>query len=785
MLLCVLLCALAAEASEPRAVAESEQQMRSAQDSIGQIKRIDKTEAPLALRTYERWLGPQTWVRDTKGPIIELGEAGQFDDAHVLTPLVAFEKGQYRLWYSGSRDAVAERVFRLGVATSDDGRRFEKFPANPIFEFGDGKRSILTPTLLRDAAGNVLRENGKLRMWFSAADFRSSGEHTLHESTSGDGFRWTPPSKPQLRAAYAPTVIKEDGIYRLWYVDISSPSWTIRHATSRNGRDWNVSPQVCLKVDQSWESGNLFYPTALKVDGLYLLWYGSYWRGHSQKTALGCAVSGDGLNWMKNPHNPVFRPEPERPWESHYTTSQSVLRLPDGSWRIWYSSRKAPPHANKYFALCTARWAGPEHEPDDATLADKMPDPSRDRVAFERWQRELRARLTEMLGIPKDRPPLAAESRGNVDHDGLTIEKWVFTSEPGSRVPALLYRKQDRKGRMPAIVLTYGHGGSKSQPDYQYIAQTYAKMGIAVLAIDPLGEEERHEKWQLGTRAHDSLEAHETAWKAGRPIMGKLAWDAMRGVDFLLARGDIDPARLGVAGNSLGGALAGWMAVLEPRLCCAVVSGWAFDDEVLRYGKNCTRVPNEHMRKMCTWPQYLALAAPHCSMLVMNGDADVIIDSSGGGDVWRGTRRNVEQAEKTYAQLGNPGGIAAWFEPGGGHRPYPAHKAGLKWLVGRLHPAGWTKENVERLADANFGQWASLHNLKLERLYGTPLHLQGATVAEMNIRPLAPKDLACLRKEELGDPAYTLDGWLKRIGRKQSAGEGTPFDNKIDTRMVK
>jgi hypothetical protein len=35
------------------------------------------------------------------------------------------------------------------------------------------------------------------------------------------------------------------------------------------------------------------------------------------------------------------------------------MRLPDGSFRYWYASRKAPPFENLYFAINTARWTGP------------------------------------------------------------------------------------------------------------------------------------------------------------------------------------------------------------------------------------------------------------------------------------------------------------------------------------------------------------------------------------------------------------------------------------------
>lgn len=306
------------------------------------------------------WLEPQRWVRDTDGPVIALGEPGEFDDTHVFAPCVARERGRYLLWYCGSQGTVGARVFKLGLATGADGRRFEKSPSNPVFKFGDDKHSVLTLTLLRNSDGTPLREAGKLRAWFSATHFAGpSGLHTLHETTSADGLHWQAPSPPQLEHAYAPTVVKEDGVYRLWYTDVSADPWKFRHAASRDGSHWAVSPEPVLIIDQPWERDRLVYPTVLKVDGVYLMWYGSYWSQEANKTAIGFAASSDGLKWHKNPHNPVLRPDPERSWESHYTTSQSVVRLADGGFRIWYASRKSPPFVNKYFAINTARWTGP------------------------------------------------------------------------------------------------------------------------------------------------------------------------------------------------------------------------------------------------------------------------------------------------------------------------------------------------------------------------------------------------------------------------------------------
>lgn len=306
------------------------------------------------------WMTPQNWIRDSTGPVVSLGEPGAFDDTHLFAPCVAFEGGVCRLWYCGSRGEVAERVFRLGLAESEDGIHFSKRSDNPVYEFGDGKNSVLTPTLLRSPDGAVLREDGKLRMWFTAADLtQPNGLHSLRETRSVDGVRWDPPSEAQLDHVYAPTILKENGLYRLWYTDVSEEPWKVRLAKSGDGRNWEVHPEPVLTIDQEWEEKRLFYTTVLKADGVYLMWYGSYWSEHANKTALGLAASEDGIAWFKNPHNPVLRPDPSRPWESHYTTSESVMRFPDGSFRIWYGTRKAPPFVNKYFAIGTARWEGP------------------------------------------------------------------------------------------------------------------------------------------------------------------------------------------------------------------------------------------------------------------------------------------------------------------------------------------------------------------------------------------------------------------------------------------
>jgi hypothetical protein len=111
-------------------------------------------------------------------------------------------------------------------------------------------------------------------------------------------------------------------------------------------------------LSQPWEAEVLVYPTVLMVDGVYLMWYGSYNHAiRRETTAIGFAASLDGELWFKHPQNPVFRPDEARAWESNYVGSGSVLRLPDGSFRYYYASRKAPPF-EPLFCDQYGRWTG-------------------------------------------------------------------------------------------------------------------------------------------------------------------------------------------------------------------------------------------------------------------------------------------------------------------------------------------------------------------------------------------------------------------------------------------
>ena len=381
---------------------------------------------------------------------------------------------------------------------------------------------------------------------------------------------------------------------------------------------------------------------------------------------------------------------------------------------------------------------------------------------------KLRQQLADMLGIPRPRCELAPEFRGQAKRDGIVVERWIWTSELGSRVTSLLYRPEPNDktpdGRRPGVVIANGHGGSKSSISQRYTGPLYAKLGIACLAFDTIGEEERHVDGGMDTRAHDEPQADARAASAGRLMIGKVIFDVMRGVDFLLSHEDIDPDRIGVVGQSMGGALASWMAALDPRLKVSIMSGACLgpDTAVVGHGKRCEYVPRQRMLELCDWTEYMQLSVPHCAILVMNGEED--FDRRWD---WAQTSQIVANAAMQYKWAGADGKIRAWYQKNAGHRPYHNDKEALLWLEAYLGTPGWTRRQIEALPTILLAEWCDRHGIDYRRqLHGYQarlLNYAGAKLADAGIQPFSSEELKCLRPGEQGDPQYTLAGWLDQI----------------------
>jgi dienelactone hydrolase len=379
----------------------------------------------------------------------------------------------------------------------------------------------------------------------------------------------------------------------------------------------------------------------------------------------------------------------------------------------------------------------------------------------------LREFLWEKCGMPTQRVPSAVRRVGRVAGDGLTIEKLVYGTEPGSSVPANLYLPRPRKGRVPAIIIAYGHGGSKSGYSSQYAGQLYAKLGFAVLAADPLGEEERDPDGRLGTRTHDVIS--EEAQALGRPVVGKMVWDLMRGIDVLQARPEVDPDRIYVVGSSLGAIVGMYLSALDGRVKGAVLSAMYFAPPAKE--KFCTRGLGQLIAERLDYPHLLSLAAPRCRVLIVVGDDDAIC---GGRPIYESVFGPfVRQTRTRFALAGAPDGFQTRVFANAGHRPYYLTREAALWLSRRAGLPRRRLETIGEWPDIRMGDWAEANGVEFEKLYGTEEHFKGLMALDAGVQYRKPTELACLTEGERRRPEFTAEGWLERVrSAHQKEGDG-------------
>jgi dienelactone hydrolase len=382
----------------------------------------------------------------------------------------------------------------------------------------------------------------------------------------------------------------------------------------------------------------------------------------------------------------------------------------------------------------------------------------------------LRKAMAEILTLPSDRCELAAETHRTVVGDGYVIECVSFASEPNSRVTASLYlpggTTAQGNARVPGILVACGHGGSKSAISYQYAGQLYAKLGFACLILDTIGEEERHAEGKMGTRAHDmyhfrtSEERREfVRTKLKRMVLGKIVWDLMRGLDYLEARTEVDSRRLGIMGNSLGGCSAGAVALLDPRVKAAVISGWGFIQPLSVRGKDCTSMPYEAFARTMSFDEMTALLAPHSTTLFLNGTNDTIIDpDENGAALVRHVRAGISGAEQILQDAGVEGVITSHFVPDACHRAHLITHPAAAWMQQHLMPPA--ERRAIPAAIVKLGDWVDAWGQQLEKLYDTEARQRGTPAIDIGAAYREPNALACFPDGEKPAPEYTWQGWV-------------------------
>jgi dienelactone hydrolase family protein len=191
------------------------------------------------------------------------------------------------------------------------------------------------------------------------------------------------------------------------------------------------------------------------------------------------------------------------------------------------------------------------------------------------------ARRRELYGLlgdlPDRRRPIGGKERREEERDGYVLETWDLDLNGIEPVPAYLARPRAASGRMPAVLFNHSHGGGYKIGKQEFVdgrsylqpvpyAKALTDLGYVALSID---------HWVFGERSHTTEpDMFKAMFWQGQVLWGMMVYDSLRALDWLLDRADVDTARVGTLGISMGSTMAWWLAALDERvkvtvdICC-------------------------------------------------------------------------------------------------------------------------------------------------------------------------------------------------------------------------
>jgi dienelactone hydrolase len=324
----------------------------------------------------------------------------------------------------------------------------------------------------------------------------------------------------------------------------------------------------------------------------------------------------------------------------------------------------------------------------DACLAD-----IRTRADWEKKRPELRRQFLDMIGLwpPRPRTDLQPVITGKLDSQHFTVEKLHFQSSPGLYVTANLYVPKRLTAPAPAILYVCGHANTVldkvsygSKVNYQHHPAWFAEHGYVCLILDTL------ELGEIPGIHHGTYRMGMWWWQArGYTPAGVECWNAIRAIDYLQSRKEVDPKRIGVTGRSGGGATSWWLAAADDRVQCIVpVAGIAdlhahlvegavprFQHGVISGHCDCMYMVNTYR---WDFPLVAALCVPRPLMLG-NSTADEIFPVAG-------YRRLADKVRRIYDLYGARDRFIV-VETAGPHKDTPelrleAYRWMNRWLKG-------------------------------------------------------------------------------------------------------
>jgi dienelactone hydrolase/lysophospholipase L1-like esterase len=313
------------------------------------------------------------------------------------------------------------------------------------------------------------------------------------------------------------------------------------------------------------------------------------------------------------------------------------------------------------------------------------------------WKAERPGVLKAVVGSLGEMPPRPMPSRARVIcrelRKGYSVESVALDNGLEGEVTSLLLIPEGRKGRVPAILWLHSSTPDKTQilipgtnGGDEPLGEVFVKAGYAVLAPDAHWHGDRVGTGPAGA-AETGRAEQESLFKwdmwFGRTLWGMFVRDDQVALDYLCARPEVDPARIGATGMSMGSSRAWWLAAVDDRVAAVVaVACLTRYQELIAHGdlrQHGVYYFVNGLLKHFDTEGVLALIAPR-PFLALTGDLDA-------GSPADGIRTLERAVGRTYAALGTEGRFRSVLYPGVGHVFTPTMRAEtLTWFDRWLRP---------------------------------------------------------------------------------------------------
>lgn len=268
-------------------------------------------------------------------------------------------------------------------------------------------------------------------------------------------------------------------------------------------------------------------------------------------------------------------------------------------------------------------------------------------------QQVVKNKLLNIIGPFPEKTPLNIQVTGIIQKEDYRVEKLIYESRPGFYVPSALFIPNNITGKAPAILNPIGHSPASFRRDaYQHKIINLVKKGFVVLAYDPIGQGERLQYYdeELGKSKFPPNHEHSypgaQCYIAGYSSSKHFIWDGIRGIDVLLSRPEVDPARLGMNGISGGGNMTAFIGAIDDRILAAAPECWITNFNYLLKSE-APQDSEQNLVKLIynglDHPDFIEVRAPKPTLIMATTRDFFSI---------QGTRETFQEARKAYEALG-------------------------------------------------------------------------------------------------------------------------------------